>query len=219
MPSEYASDVTVALAHSQRQARGPVATQRQIEGAERFEKIVVAQSHAHGVAGVGSGFVGRQQHRAADGVAAEQGSLRAAQDLHVGDVAEFHGRADRAPHVDVVDVHADARIDGGRGIALPDAADEHLRGGVVAGQRSVGMELDVRRHLVEIGGAHDLLPFERGGTERRHGDGRVLQAFGAASCGDDDGLDGFGFGSAPLGGWWRLRDRGAGVDEQNDMQA
>ena len=190
---ELASDVTVALAHAQREARGPVATERQVEGAERFTKVVFAQTDAHGVAGVGSGFVGGQQHRAADGVAAEQGSLRAAQDLHVGDVAKFHGRAHRAAHVDIVDVHADARVDGGRGIALADAANEHLRGGVVAGQRSVGMELDVRRHLVEIGGADDLLPLERVGAQRSHRHGRVLQAFGAAPRGDDDGLEGLGF--------------------------
>ena len=80
-------------------------------------KVVFAEAHAHGVAGVGSRLVGGQQHRAADGVAAEQGSLRAAQDLHVGDVAEFHGRAHRAAHVDIVDVYADARVDRGRGIA------------------------------------------------------------------------------------------------------
>ena len=167
-------------------------TQRQVERAEGFGEIVFAEAHAHGVAGVGAGLVRGQQHGAADRVAAKQGSLRAAQDLHVGDVAEFHGRAHRAAHVDIVDVHAHARIDRRRRIGLPDAANEHLRGGVVAGQRSIRMELEIRRHLVEIGGADDLLPLERVGTQRGDGDRRVLQVFGAAPCRDDDGFDGFG---------------------------
>ena len=119
-------------------------------------------------------------------------SLRAAQDLHVGDVAEFHGRAHRAAHVDIVDVHADARIDRRRGIGLADAANEHLRRGVVAGQRSIRMELDVRRHLVEIGGADDLLPLERVSAQRSDRHGCVLQAFGAAPRRHDDGLEGLG---------------------------
>ena len=48
------------------------------------------------------------------------------------------------------------------------------------------MELQVRRDLVEIGGADDLLALERVGTQRRDGDRRVLQALFAAPRGYDD---------------------------------
>src|SRR5688572_33469441 len=51
------------------------------------------------------------------------------------------------------------------------------------------MELQVRRDLVEIGRGHDLPLFERVGTESRHGDRRVLEAFEAATRGDHAGLE------------------------------
>ncbi len=156
-------------------------------------EIVFAEANPHGVAGIGSGFIRGQQNGAANRVAAKQGSLRAAQDLHVGDIAKFHGCTHRAAHVDIVDVHAHTRINRRRRICLSDAANEHLRRGVVAGQRSIRMELEIRRHLVEIGGADDLLPLECVGTQRRDRDRRVLQVFGAAPCGDDDSVDGFRF--------------------------
>jgi hypothetical protein len=97
--------------------------------------------------------------------------------LHVGDVTEFHGRAHRPSHVDIIDVYADARIDGWRGIRLANAANEYLRRGVVTGQCSVRMELDVRRHLVEIGGADNLLALERVSAQRSDCHWCVLQAF------------------------------------------
>jgi hypothetical protein len=85
---------------------------------------------------------------------------------------------------------------------------------VVPGQRPVGVELDVGRHLVEIRGGDDLLPLECGSAERRHGDWSVLQAFGAAPGRDDHGFEGFRVGLVVTGRRRRLRHGRAAMDEQ-----
>ena len=140
----------------------------------------------HGVAGTFARRLGGEQHRTADGVAAEQGSLRPAQHLHAGDVAKLHRAADRAPHVDIVDIEADAGIHRRRGVGLADAADEYLRRGIVACQRPIGVELQIGGNLVQIGRADDLLTLELVRAEHGHRNRRVLQAFRTAAGGDDD---------------------------------
>ena len=128
----------------------------------------------------------RHQDRAADRVATEQRALRSAQHLHVGDIAQRHRAADRVADVDVVDVQADAWIYGRSGIGLPDAADENLRRGVVARQRRVVRELQVRHHLVEHVGTEDLPIFQRAAAQCSDGDRRVLQVLLHLARRDDD---------------------------------
>ena len=155
----------------------------------RVDQAVVAEFRAELAAEFVARIRGGDEHRATDGVAAEQGSLRSAQHLHVGDVAQRHRGADGVADVHVVDVEADARIDRGGGIGLADAADEHLRGGVVARERRVVGELQVRHHLVEHVGAEHLPVFERAAGERGDRDRRLLQVFLDLAGGDDDFLE------------------------------
>ena len=102
--------------------------------------------------------------------------MRPAQHLDVRDIPELHRAADRAAHIDIVDIDADAGIDRGGSVGLPDAADEDLGGRIVARQRTIGRELQVGRDLVEIGRADDLLALQRPGGEHRDRHRRVLQA-------------------------------------------
>jgi hypothetical protein len=83
--------------------------------------------------------------------------LRSAKHLHARDVAEVHRAADRAPHVNIIDIQADPGIHAGRTIALADATDVNLRGRVVAREGTMACELQVRRDLVQILGARNLL--------------------------------------------------------------
>ena len=149
-------------------------------------QIVLAHAHSHGAAGTFARCIGREQHRPADGVAAEQRALRSAQDLYVRNIAEVHGAADRASHVHLVDVDTDAGIDRGRRIGLTDAANENLRGGVVAGERPVRVELQIRRDLVQVRRRSDLLALERLCAQRGDSDRRVLQRLFAAPRRNDD---------------------------------
>jgi hypothetical protein len=152
-----------------------------VERAERIEQVVLTDRGAHGVAGAFSGAIGSEQHRSADGIPAEQRSLRTPQDLRGGDIAHLHRATDRAAHVDIVDVQANSGIHRRCGVSLADAADEHLCGGIVAGQRAVAVELQVRRDLVEVRGAGDLHAFEHFTGDHGHGNRRVLQALFAAT--------------------------------------
>ena len=71
-------------------------------------------------------------------------------------------------------------------IRLADAADEHLRRGIVASQRCVVRELQVRHHLVEHVGVEDLPLFERVAGERRDRNRRVLEVLLHLARRDDD---------------------------------
>ncbi len=85
--------------------------------------------------------------RAADGVTAEQGALRALEDLDAVDVQQVLVRADRAREVHAVEVDADAGVEVEGEVVLPDTADGRGEHRAVTGEGRAGVEVDVRRDV------------------------------------------------------------------------
>ncbi len=119
---------------------------------------------------------------AADGVLAGQGALRPALDLDPVQVEQVQQRPRHGGEVDVVDIDADARLQGQVEVGLADAADEgHHRGAegrAVGGQGHVG---GLGRH---VGKAALVAIFEHLGVDRRDGDRGLFQALLAELGGD-----------------------------------
>ena len=97
--------------------------QRSFDGTPHVEAIVAAPGdfalHTEFITRAASHDV----DRAADGIAAEQGALRAFQHLKTFDVEQVHVGADRAGQVNAIHVNANARLQVEREVLLPDAAD------------------------------------------------------------------------------------------------
>src|SRR5204863_4363304 len=89
------------------------------------------------------GLPREQLERAADRVASSESALRAAQNFDAVEVEEIEQVAGDRRVVDVVDIDADARLDGGVEVRLPDAAD--VRDERATERRVCGPQRDVRR--------------------------------------------------------------------------
>ncbi|MNJ30382.1 hypothetical protein D3C77_249800 [compost metagenome] len=126
---------------------------------------------------------------AADGVAAVQGALRAAQDLDALDVEDVQHRRLRAGDIDVVHIEADAGLEAPQRVLLAHAADEGDQGRVRPARRlqrqaggGAGQFGDVRRAFL----------LQLFGREGRDGHRHVLERFVAAAGADDDVVNGGG---------------------------
>ena len=153
--------------------------------------------------------------RAAGGVAPEQRALRPAQHLDAIDVEKGEVVAVLPRHVDVVDISADRRIEGGDSFGIAQAADIigvcRSKAGVVRSEH-VG---DIIDQLQRCRDAALRQRIGRKGTDR---DRHRLLAFTAALRGDDDVGDGaIGVGNrrrglrhrGPAGGEDRCSEKGA----------
>src|SRR5690606_23799574 len=144
-PVEGPDDIAIPFAEPARDAGRGGFCQRDIERGEALVEIVAADPHPRAAGQLADlRFARADQDRAANRVATEQRALRSAQNLDARDIAEFQRPANRAPDIDFVDIDADARIDGGCGIELPDAADEHDGSRRVAGKLAGRLELQTR---------------------------------------------------------------------------
>ena len=101
---------------------------RDIQAAGHFGSAVVTAGRLDPSAERPARRLGEDADRPTDGIAAEQSVLRPAQHLHALDVYEVHQSADRAAHIDPVEIDADGWINVDRKVALTNAANEH-RGG------------------------------------------------------------------------------------------
>jgi hypothetical protein len=107
----------IGAAHRQAAADGRLARDHQVG------LVVAAVGPLSLAAGLVSEALGHVLDRAADGVAAVQRALRAAQHFDALDVEHVEHRALRAIDVDVVDIEADAGLVAPQRILLADAAD------------------------------------------------------------------------------------------------
>src|SRR5690606_9668366 len=181
-----ANHVAVTLTRPARESRRDALAKRDGHGTEHFAQVVLTDSGAKRRFELVAGQDRVDQHGAADRVATEQRALRSAEHLDIVDVEKVHRPADRAAHVDVVDIDADARVDGRGGIELTDAAYEDDRRGVVARELAVARELQARRDAVEIRRRSNLSTLERFRGQRGDGNRHVLQSFGSPARRDDD---------------------------------
>ena len=115
---------------------------------------VVAAGCRHGQGRGAGDIAGNIFDRAGDGVLPVQRALRAAQYLEVLHIDHVEQRSLRPRHIDIVDVHADARLESPQRVALTDAADIDVDG---AGGRAVGGNLQVRHETVQVLKVCDVL--------------------------------------------------------------
>src|SRR5690606_39927822 len=111
----------------------------QVASAERADRRLDVTAF-----GPGSGFARVKLDRAALRVHAGQRALRTAQDLDALEIEQVESRCRHRAEIDVVDINADARLDGRALIRLTDAADERAHRRALA--RRVLLQPDVR-HL------------------------------------------------------------------------
>ena len=153
-------------------------------------------------------------HRAADGVATVERALRTAQHLDALDVVDVEDGGLRTVEVDVVEIDADALLEAGDRILLPDAADE-------GAERRVGaaryLERHVRRGVADVGDVERALILERLAAVGGDGDRHVLEIFRTAARGDENFTAVF---VDNRGGGWRsfLRDGRNGDGGDGDAE-
>jgi len=132
-----------------------------------------------------AGRLGGDQHRARGGVLAEQGALRAAQQVDLGDVVEVAGNHPWSACIDPVDEHADRAVDavGVKAVVAyaADAEIELLGVGQIDGKR--------RKLVLKVIEADHVLTGQFLGGQ--HGDrhGNLLHVLGALPRIDGHRLD------------------------------
>src|SRR5256884_6598111 len=180
------SDLPVLLAAPRSEASLQSVGQRRIQRQKAIEQLVgpepATDCSAELVARIGR----RHQYRATDRVTTKQGALRAAQHLHIVDVAQVHPGSDGGADVDIIDIQADARIYGRSRIGLADAADEDLGRCVVSGERRVGSELQIGNDLRELVRLKYLALLECIAAHSRDGDRRGPQGIPHLTSSDLD---------------------------------
>ncbi len=132
-----------------------------------------------------AGIARHDGDRPADGVAAEQGALRALEDLDPVDVEHVGVRPDAAGEVDAVDIDPDARVEVEGEVVLADAADIGGQHRVRSGEGRAGVQSDVGRDVGQLGDIVDALLAQSLGGHRRDGDRHVLNILGGFLGGDD----------------------------------
>ena len=150
------------------------------------EQVAAAIGRLDEAAAVGIGPPGDQADRAADRVAALERALRAAQDLDPLEVEQVEVRAGQRRIIDVVDIDADAGLEGRVEVELADAADRRADRGTERG--ALLAQHDVRGLVGDLDEAVLAARLEQlagnGGDRQR----RVLQPLLAELGGDEDFL-------------------------------
>ena len=159
---------------------------------------VVATAGQFDVAGaIALGLLGEQLDRTTDGVLAGQRALRAPQHFDAIQVEQVENRTGQRGVIHVIDIDADARLEGQVEVGLTDAADErdHRRteGCTVLRQRDVGGLGSNLRDVSLVAG------FEHRGVDSRDGDRGLLQVLCAELRGDNHFLQRVVVGSGGLG--------------------
>src|SRR5690606_5394691 len=115
-----------------------------------------------------------QAQRPAYRVAAEQGPLRAAQDLDALEVEDIENRTVGRGVVDIIDIEPDPRLEGGQEVDLPEAANERLIGlGAIAGAAAV--HFHVGNGIGDVDDTGDAALLKLLGVHSRDRDRNVLQ--------------------------------------------
>ncbi|MEJ2384646.1 MAG: hypothetical protein P8Y54_09630 [Xanthomonadales bacterium] len=195
------------------EADGEVVRHRGRDAGPRLQPAVIAHQHARLRLELVARGLRDQPDGAARGVLAVQRALRAAQDLDAFDVVQLEQSALDARHVDVVQVHADGRVERLQRIGLTDAADVGVDTGVGAAALDQVQVGDGALDGIQVVGLQGL-EFGPGEGADRHR--HFLQGLFAPLGGDDDLLEGGGF---LFPGAGRLGHHGGGHDgEQGGRQ-
>ena len=134
VPGGRIGDVAVGLGQAAGNRGRPCAAQRTAEIELALAPAEVAEAGFDRARGALAGIPGYHLDRPAGGVLAVQRALRAAQHFHALDVEQADQPALDARVVDVIDIHAHARVEGLQCVRLANAADEdvHRRGRAAA---------------------------------------------------------------------------------------
>ena len=157
------------------------------------ERHIAAVVTAAGSLGDETGFVARcmchDADRAADGVGAEQGALRALENLDSVHVQQVLVRADGASEKHAVEIHADAGVEVEREVVLPDAANGGGQHRVVARKRRAGVEVDARREIAERVDVREVRAASASAVKAVTAIGTFCMFSDAPFCGHDDFLE------------------------------
>ncbi len=160
-------------------AQGEHVAERDVDRAGDLEVVVVAVLHGRVAAELAGGLGGDQVHRAAGGVTAVEGALRAAQHFHPVDVEEVAVLEVVDGDRQLVLVDADALGAAGADHVGADAADLQVEAAEVgAGEVGVG---DLQQQVLA---AFELFVLQRVGGEGRDRDRRILEV-GLTTFGGD----------------------------------
>ena len=121
--------------------------------------------------------------RAANRVAAVEGSLRAAQDLDALDVVNVQDRRLRPVEINVVEINADTLLETRDWVLLADTADEGGQGGIGAARDLQG---DVRSRFADVGNVNGTLAAELFAGKGGHRDWNIQQRFVSPASRDDN---------------------------------
>ena len=172
----------VALVKARRQADRGVLADRAGDVGLADQRIVVAVSQLGRAAKVERRRLGGNRDHARRGILAEQRRLRPAQDLDPLHVGQVHNLRRCARAIDVVDEHADRRLDAGVVGAVAEAANEEV------GLRAALPLADLERRddRLQVPQVADLALLDRVRGGDGDGDGHILQRLFALGSGDDD---------------------------------
>ena len=144
-----------------------------------FGTAMIAGGQLECAAFVVERVLGGELDRTASGVLAVERALRAAQHFHLLHVEQREQRAVDARVVDVVHVHADARIERLQGVGLADAADEHVD---AVGRTTALHDVEVGHGTLQTIDGGGLLFREIGFGEGAHRDRHVEDRLLAPAC-------------------------------------
>lgn len=170
-----------------RQAPGEGLAERSGNRAPGLEVAVLAAGYLNAALRSEARRTGADVDHPGRGVLAEQGALRAAQDLQLLDVEKVERGHAGAAEVDVVEVQPDAAFQAVAGRVVAEAADRH------AGLARVDVgDVGARHQLLQVLHPVDALALQGFAAEHAHRGGHILGVFHPSPRGHRDGLQGGG---------------------------
>ncbi len=181
LPTDRILDVTVIgdLGAGNAAGQGVAELAGDVEAA--FQAAVVTRGDFHRTAFIVEGVLGGQLDRAAGGVLAVQRALRATQHFQLLDVEQREQRAIDARVVDIVHIHAHARVEGLQRVGLADTADEDVD---AVGRATPLGNVHIGHGALQALNGRGLQILDLLLAERAHRHRHVLNGLAAAACGD-----------------------------------
>ena len=173
----YSLHVAVLISGGKRQpAAQLILNQWKVDTGLGVNTVTAACGHGRIAVEFAIGWLCNDVYRATDRVFAEQGPLRAPQNLDAFHVDEVKNRTRYPRQVDIIHVDADARVGAEKKIRLANTANEKL--GIIrtSGISGTLIECDIRRKTSDIGQVIEPGMLNLLGGKSGDGDGRFLQA-------------------------------------------
>ena len=195
-------DIAPAIADLPGSAEGQRVGERDVDRALDFGAAVIA-GRGLDIAAIGAiGLARGIQDRAAGGIAAHQGALRAFQHGDAVNVEQSGGQTHRTGHINAVHVDRRGGIEGHHrlaraGIEIALATDGDVQRVLPEGG---GRNIDRRRAVAQVFDGPDVQPVQVGLVIGGDGNRHHLLVFGALAGGDDDRLQPGHLGMRAVGG-------------------